>query len=44
LNSTADHATGYDRKARLISRKEMEGEKSRRVTLSSFDDIANLVA
>jgi hypothetical protein len=44
LNCTADYASGNYRKARLISWQKMKGEIRRRMTLSSFDDIANLVA
>jgi hypothetical protein len=44
LNGSADYAAGNYRKARLISGQKVKGEIRRRMTLSSFDDIANLVA
>jgi hypothetical protein len=44
LNCTADYAAGNYRKARLIGWQKVKGEIRRRMTLSSFDDIANLVA
>jgi hypothetical protein len=44
LNRTTNYAPGYDGKAGLAGWQKMKGEKRRRVTLSSFDDFANLVA
>jgi hypothetical protein len=44
LNGSADYATGDYSKSRGFGRQKVKGEKVRRVTLSSFDDIANLIA
>jgi hypothetical protein len=44
LNCPADYATGNYRKARVFGWQKVKCEIRRRMTLSSFDDIANLVA
>jgi len=44
LNCSADYTPGYNPKARLIGWQKVKCEIRRRMTLSSFDDIANLVA
>jgi hypothetical protein len=44
LNGSADYATGDYSKSRRFGWQKVKGEKVGRVTLSSFDDIANLIA
>jgi hypothetical protein len=44
LNSSANCAAGDHGKPGMLSGQKMKGEICRRVTLSSFDDIANLIA
>jgi hypothetical protein len=44
LNGPADYTPGDNSEARLIGWQKVKCEIRRRMTLSSFDDIANLVA